>query len=502
MSHATDALPALALLAALLPGCAGSPAPAPVPARAPAAAAPPAVQLRFMEPAGDRKAHQRAWTEITDADRLARLTALADNEAARFALAVYAIAWELAPPAWPAQPTLFIALEPGGNYGRVGFTMTDRDGQRRELPALPYLILSENAESFRDTLLHESAHVMHGLLAAGHQSSDDVQAFAPIPHSTAAITDRRTAFNEGFAIHFEAVWAHCGRDPDARAFYDHAAPRYGDQRKLAAEYYFPLRDLRSYAQTFARYQRVRDDDYAFEPATAARDYLRVQLDPARDRRSLRTGAAMVASEGFVASVLFHVVAGAGCRSMDELVPRYRPILAALKRAETTAGPLDSVPLLDLVAALGPRAIDIFLDLSRGATIDPDAPAMWARLYDAALALELPALEKLRAEADTRRARWRAEATRDPTALARAIGPVAVVTVPSVRTGLALFGDPQPLAFDANAAGPPMLRLIPGVTEAQIDALVADRARAPFADSADAIARAEAAGVAPGSLVAP
>ncbi len=498
MPNATDALAALALLAALSPGCAGSPAPAP--ARAPAT--PPAVHLRFMEPAGDARARQRAWTEISDTDRIARLTALADNEAARFALAVYAIAWDLAPPEWPARPTLFIALEPGGNYGRVGFTLTDRDGRRRELPALPYLILSDDAESFRGTLLHESAHVMHGLLTGGRNSGDDQQAFAPIPHSTAAVTDRRTAFNEGFAIHFEAVWAHCGHDPDARAFYDHAAPRYGQQRKLAAEYYFPLRDLRSYAQTFARYQRVRDDDYAFEPATGVRDYLRVQLDPARDRRSLRSGGAMVASEGFVASVLFHVAAGDGCRSMDELVPRYRPILAALKRAETTTGPLDRVPLVDLVATLGPRAIDIFLDLSRGATIDPEAQAVWARLYDAALALELPSFQELRADADARRGRWRAEATRDPTALARTVGPVAVVTVPAVRTGLALFGEPQPLAFDANAAGPPMLRLIPGISEAQIAALVADRARAPFADSADAIARARAVGVAPGSLAAP
>ncbi len=484
-------------------GCAG-PKGAPTTHRAPdpVASAQPAVRLRYMTPVGIPMRKQRAWKEIAAPARVARLDAMADNEAAQFALAVYAIAWDLAPPAWPQTPTLFIGLEPGGNFARQGLVLTDADGVRHELPDLPYLILSEDAERFRDTLLHESAHVMHGLLIGDQRTGTDADAFAPIPHSTAAITDRRTAFNEGFAIHFETVNAHCGRDPKTRAFYDHAALAHGDAPVLDAEYYFGVRDLRNYAQTFARYQRVRDGDYAFEPATNARDYLAVQLDPARDRRRLRPGSAMVASEGFVASVLFHVVARDGCDSLAELVPRYRSLLAAVKVAETTTGPLDATPLLDVVAAAGPPAIAALLDLSRGATIDPDAAALWIRLYDAALALELETFDAIRTEANARRARWRTEATANPTALARAVGPVAVVAVPDVRTGLRLFGQPQPLVFDANAAGPAMLGLVPGITDAAIEAMLASRANAPFRDSADAVRRAEEAGVPAGALAVP
>lgn len=460
-----------------------------VPAPAPA----PVVELRFLEPAGEG-----AWVELADAGRAASLRALADNEPARFALALYATAWELAPPAWPERPTLFIAVQPGGNYARTGLTFTDAAGERRELPALPYLILEESPGHFRGTLLHETGHVLHGLLVAGAEAGNDADAFTPIPHSTAAVTDRRTAFNEGFAIHLEAINAHCGRDPETRAFYDRSAVVHGEARALDAEYYWPVRDLRTYAQTFSRYQRVRDGDFAFEPAIASADYLRLQLDPARDRRTLRTANALVASEGFVASVVFHIVARGGCSSLDELVPRYRPVLAALRRAETEATALDGAPLVELVAALGAPAIDAFLDLSHGATIDPAAPALWQRLYDAALHLELDAFRAASTEAEAARARWRAAAAADPTALARTLGPVVVITVPDVRVGLALFGDLQPLAFDANAAGPSMLALIPGITADQVAALVADRARAPFTDAADFTRRAAAAGV-PASL---
>lgn len=482
------ALAAMALAAA---ACGGRGAPVAPPTTAPPAPAP-SIDVVFVE----RPARDVAWAPITDEARLARLRGQLDNEAARLALALYALAWELSPPPAPAAPTLYIGVEAGGNHAEVGLRLAD--GVTYD--DLPYLRLADDAETFRGTLLHETGHAVHGLLARGAAGLDAI-GIAPIPHSTAAITDRRTAFAEGFGIHLEAVLGHCGREPATRAFYDHAPLPHGPTGDRASEYYFGARDVMTYAQTFARYQAVRDGAYAFEPA-ARGDYLRVQLDPARELRTLRDPGSLMASEGFVASVLFHVVAAAGCPdALVELAPRYRDLLVALRAAEARTPPA-AAPLLALVAEAGEPAIRAFLDLSRGVTVDAEAAGLWARLYDAAIAVELEARDALLAELEPRRARWLAEAVADPTTLGRRVGPVVPVEVPAVAVGIALFGPPQPLTFDANAAGAAMLGLVPGWSADDVARVLAAREAAPFADLADLRARLGAAGVATTMLAPP
>ncbi len=457
-----------------------------------AAVAPPAVEVRFVE----RADREGPWRPITDAARLTGLRAGIDNEPARFALALYALAWELAPPPTPAVPTLFIGVEAGGNHAEVGLTVVD-GGTTLALPALPYLRLADDRETLRGTLLHETGHAAHALLARARSDAGALgdAATASIPHSTAAVTDRRTAFAEGLAIHLETIAAHCGRDVDARRFYDHAAPRHGPTGDKASEYYFAVRDLMTYAQTFGRYHAVRDGAFAFEPA-ARGDYLRVQLDPARDLRTLRDPGALVASEGFVAAVLFQVIAADGCGDeLAALVPRYRALWQAVAVAETTAGPLDAAPLLDVVAARGAPAIAAFLDLSHGVTVDADAAAQWAALYDAALTVDVATRKRLMSESEPRRAAWLAEAVADPAVLARRLGPVVPVEVAAVQVRLVAFGAPQPMRFDVNACGAAMLALVPGWSDAAVAAVLAERAVAPFAGYGDLIARLRARGVA-------
>lgn len=460
----------------LLVACAGAPR------RSVEPAAVPSVEVRFLE----RASRDAPWTGLGDAARVAELRGLLDNEPAGFALALYRLAWELAPPTDAAAlggPVLFVAIEQGGNHAELGLSVDGRD-----YPKLPYLRLAADRETFRGTLLHETGHALHALLAAGAAGTGDAPGIAPIPHSTAAVTDRRTAFNEGFAIHLEAIHGHCAVDRASRDFYDHAALRHGPTGDRASEFYFPVKDLMTYAQTFARYQAVRDGLYGFE--TAARgDYLRVQLDPARDLRTLRDPGSLLASEGFVASVIFHAVAREACEGgLMELVPRYRAVFAALRDAETKTGPLDAAPLLDLVAALGAPAVDAFLDLSRGVTVDPEAASIWARLYDAAIAVDLEARDALHAELERRRARWREEVRADARVLARRVGPVVVVEAKERPVGIALFGEPQPLRFDANAAGAPLLALVPGWTDVDVAAFLAEREQRPFTSLADLATR--------------
>jgi hypothetical protein len=472
------------------------------------------VVLRFMEPespASSPQAELRRWREVEGA-RAERLRQLAANEPAQFALALYREAWRMARPEGVAEPTLFIGVEPGGNFARVGFELVTGAGEEEEVrafPDLPYLILEAKPRRFRTTLLHETGHAMHALLVMGANKADgEAGGVAPIPHSTAAVTDRRTAWSEGFAIHLETVNAHCGSDEQTRAFYQRRGRRYGPVQEFAAEYYAPVRDLMSYAQNFARYQHVRDGLYAFEAAPAGGDYLRLQLDPARDLRALRSAGAMMANEGVVASVLFHLITAGGCPSLDALVASYRPLFAAIRAAEKRKGPLDDAPLIEVIAALraangpaGEGAIYAFLDVTRGATMDAEADLLWAQLFDAALGIEREALKKVSFEIESRRRKWEADALKDASALARRLGPVVVLRAPGHEVGIALFGELAPLSFDINAVGPGVLGLVPGLSAEQVRAILEERRKRPFANAAEFAERTATLGLPEGALVA-
>ena len=279
----------------------------------------------------------------------------------------------------------------------------------------------------------------------------------------------------------EAVNAHCGNTTETRTYYQRREARYGNTPGASAEYYAAARDLASYAQSFARYWMVRDGLFAFEPATSTTDdYLRVQLDPARDLRTLRSPNALMASEGFVASVFFHMMAS-DCDGLDGLANRYRALFEALRSAEREKGDLDHVPLIDVIgtlagvdAAMAKRAMRAFLDLSRGVTVDIDAQALWSRFFDAALHVEIAERKRVMSEIEARRRQWERQTEADPRFLARRIGPIVVLESPSVRVGIALFGSLYPLAFDINAAGAAMLRLVPGLTGEQISKILAMR----------------------------
>jgi len=155
----------------------------------------------------------------------------------------------------PGVPDYYVALVPGGNHAAVGFRLEEA-GRVTDYHRIAYIMLDPEPERFETTLLHETGHVVMDMLAGGRRL--DGLEVASIPHSTAALTDRTTAFSEGYAIHLETLAAHLARSADLRRKYDHSSAGFGDAPYRQNEYYRAAADLTTYSQDLARYINVRD----------------------------------------------------------------------------------------------------------------------------------------------------------------------------------------------------------------------------------------------------
>ena len=158
----------------------------------------------------------------------------------------------------------------------------ETSGGVQEYPRNAYILLDAAPGRFETTMLHETGHVVTDMLAGGRQL--DGREVPSIPHSTAALSDRTTAFSEGYAIHLETLAAHLARGADLRRRRYHEAAGFGDAPYRESEYYRAAADLTTHSQDQARYFDVRENHFAFESALRGPDYLRVQLERARGTR--------------------------------------------------------------------------------------------------------------------------------------------------------------------------------------------------------------------------
>lgn len=181
----------------------------------------------------------------------ARYTEWLRNESAERAFRLYRDACEIARPGG-GVPEYYVALVKGGNHAAVGFRV--QNGVVAEEHARqPYILLDPEPWRFQTTLLHETGHMATLMLAGGRQL--DGKHVAAIPHTTAALSDRTTAFNEGYAIHLETLEAHIGRDPKIRERYQRQLVLFGDAPFQSAEFFRHSADLTSYSQNRARCSR-------------------------------------------------------------------------------------------------------------------------------------------------------------------------------------------------------------------------------------------------------
>jgi hypothetical protein len=441
-------------------------------------------QVFFLEPAaGDSTVPK--YRLITDEIRLNQYRQWISNDAAQWALDLYTRAWKIAGNQ-TAEPTYYIVLIPEGNQADLGFTLLDGTTEQ-SLPQTVYIKLDPDPSSFRTLMLHETGHMILMLLNGGKKLPQDE--IASIPHTTAALTDRITAFDEGFAIHLETLAVHFLKDPAIQARYNHQTFQFGSPLMLG-EYHRIAGDLLSYSQSTARYTEVRDNAFAFSPANKTADYYRTQMEKARDFSELRDANQLSQSEGFHASFFFsHLVRGNHPEFDDVILKRQTRMLNVIAEVFRNHPGADRPYLLQFVEQYlkddpeeGKEVLDVLLDLSHGVFVDSRAAQLWHEHYLNSLRMDIS--EKNNSAIETARQNWRKLVIEAPSQLYSHIGPEIPVQIPGKSILLVAFEEPAPLAFDINSVEEGVLRCVPGISETEVQKWIAERRTKPFLDATD------------------
>lgn len=453
----------------------------------------PAVNVVFLEPVtavdargAELQAKMPTYRKVADA---ARYRGWMSNEMAERALRLYRAAIQVANPEAKVA-NYYLALVPGGNHAAVGFRIA-AEGGAEELPDQPYLVLGLEEHRFQVTLLHETMHVVMAVLAGNRQLKGEP--LASVPHTTSALTDRATAFSEGYAIHAEALAAHLAREPWAKKRYHREHVQFGAAQPYQADEYFrQASDFASYSQNLARYLEVRENAYAFDSAWQGPDYLRVQLEKARDFATLRDANQLLQSEGFYASFFFlWVIRGSGVPGEDIVMDREVRLMRAMSTmfAKTKAEPGTPwlphlvVAYFDLFPEEKTGLAEAVSDLTHGVFTDGDAKVIWNGHYQAVLRLDLENLK--RGEIAAARKKWATSIVADPSVLFSRLGPQIACTVPARLVQLTAFSKTgEALRFDLNTVPAAVMRMVPGISEEEVARWVLERTKKAFAGPGD------------------
>lgn len=378
----------------------------------------------------------------------------------------------------PSTTWLFLAIEDGG-FARQGFWL--REGTQERYVPQHYVDLVVDVETvrnggFEETFAHEMGHVFLRRLFPRLP-----QGYSRTPHHSFSITDYPTAFDEGFATHFQALVRRLTRNEALKE----------EDLGLASRPFVPY--WLSNLDRAARIDGVRRNWFVQQQVTpmGGDDALeRASVSTLFDTARLRNGNQMMACEGVIATLFYRwLVPGAG--DEQSVIKRYGALFDALVRLNERTFQPDSPLFPELVQTYadtspqdGARVLAMVVDTTYGATVDAtltpqvEKLAALGRIGDEGFIDDLGAARK--ALTSVRDAVVKAPAT-----LGAALGPnVWLLTSPT-------NGKPpgMAMAINLNTAEREALVMLPGIGDPTATrALQNRRENGPYQNLMDFIAR--------------
>ena len=366
---------------------------------------------------------------------------------------------------------LLLSLEEGG-FPRQGFWLQESGGTR--WVAEPYVDLVVDADSvadgsFEEIFAHELGHVFLRRLIG-----DLPEGYSRTPHHSFSITDQQTAFDEGWATHFQPLVRRLTRNERLLA----------QDQGVETRSYVPL--WMHHLDRHYRVEGVRQNLFVHRAVTlpGAGDAVeRRELSTMFDRARLKNASQMLASEGVVATFFFRHL-GPGLGGADALKARYEPMFRAF-HALRAQKPSVATPLLPTVARLlatqseddGKRFIKVLVETSYGALTSPALAAQAEQLAvagrfgdgDAFVPLLQAARKAMAAEVSAVQA--------DPARLESQIG-AALWVLPAVAHNASRPSRANAVlavrTVDLNTAEREQLMTLPGVSAAIAERALASR----------------------------
>ena len=368
---------------------------------------------------------------------------------------------------------LYLSLEEGG-FPRDGFWLRETGADRYVADRFVDLVVDEASVadgSFEEIFAHEMGHIFLRRLLPNLPDG-----YSRTRHGSFTVTDFPTAFDEGFATHFQAL---------ARRFTANQKLRdrdLGIGQKPLTNYWYDNLDRE------ARVAGVRGNWFIQAalplPEPGAGAFTRIDRSNLFDLGRLKNGTQMLASEGVMATLFYRRLA-TGPR--DGLLARYGREFDFLKAVNARKPEAGRSAFLDLLAieraqdkSLGATDTRSFIETTYAATVDPEiahaveALARTGRIGDQ---------EAFVAQLDAVRRRF--------TALESALEGTRVLTHPGVGPDLwVLLEIPKDTAVNLNTAELDPLVSLPGVGPASGARAIASRdASGPFRSFDDFAQRA-------------
>ncbi|HEY0505464.1 MAG TPA: helix-hairpin-helix domain-containing protein [Lysobacter sp.] len=378
---------------------------------------------------------------------------------------------------------LYLSMEDGG-FARRGFWL-EESGKRRFVDEwfVDLVVDGDTVDDggFEEIFTHEMGHVFLRRLLPGLPYG-----YSRTPHSSMSVTDAPTAFDEGFATHFQGLVRRFSRNQKLHE------QTLGLDAKPFLSYWLSNLDRAGRIEGVRRNWFVQAQ--LVPPGNDGEALARANESTAFDTARLKNGQQMLSSEGVIATLFYRwLVPGEGGR--EAIVQRYSRLFRSLagSRSWPELQP-DSPVFLEVVdhyCADVPddcaRVRAIVLDTTYGATADASLPrnteAMAERGRIGDMAGYIEGLKQGRAQMKQLHERVAAQ----PALLRAALGPDLWLMG---RSPVRLPGMPsQEVPVNLNTAEAEALRSLPGVDAATAErALRSRREQGAFRDLADFVAR--------------